>query len=103
MIAPIKKETVIQDIIEAVESGQLVLSDHALLRMQERNIDFTDIEEAIYRSIREEERDSLTDDGFAWKYAIRGSNDFYDKDIRLVVLYLEEPKMLVVTAIDKNS
>ena len=53
MIAPIKKETVIQDIIEAVESGQLVLSDHALVRMRERNIDFSDIEEAIYRSIRE--------------------------------------------------
>ncbi len=103
MIAPIKKETVIQDIIEAVEGGQLVLSDHALVRMQERNIDFSDIEEAIYRSIREEDRDSLTDDGLAWKYAIRGLNDFYDKDIRLVVLYLEEPKMLVVTAIDKNS
>ncbi len=100
---PIKSESVIQDMIAAIESGQLIISDHAATRMKERNIDFSDVEEAAYRAIREDMKDSQTKDGLAWKYALRGFNDDGDKDIRLVVLYLEKPKMLLVTAIDKNE
>lgn len=100
---PIKSESVIQDVIEAVESGQLIISDHAATRMKERNIDFSDVEEAVYRATRDEVKDSLTKDGLAWKYVLRGFNDDGNKNIRLIVLYLEKPKMLVVTAIDKNE
>lgn len=100
---PIKSESVIQDMIAAIESGLLIISDHAATRMKERNIDFSDVEEAAYRAIREDMKDSQTKDGLAWKYALRGFNDDGDKDIRLVVLYLEKPKMLLVTAIDKNE
>lgn len=103
MDQPKKEETVIQDVIAAVGSGQLILSIHASARMKERNIDFSDIEEAVYNSVREEDKDSPTDDGLAWKYVIRGKNDDGDKDLRLIVLYLDKPKMLVVTAIDKNE
>ena len=100
---PIKSESVIQDVIEAVESGQLIISDHAATRMKERNIDFSDVEEAVYRATRDEVKDSQTNDGLAWKYALRGFNDDGNKDIRLIVLYLQKPKMLLVTAIDKNE
>lgn len=55
----------------------------------------------IYRANREVDKDRLTDDGKEWKYAIRGLNDNGDKDIRIVVVYIE-PKILIVTAIDKN-
>ena len=95
MRVPIKSVSIIQDVIEAVESGQFIISDHAAIRMKERNIDFSDVEEAVYRATREEVKDSPTNDGLAWKYALRG--------FRLVVLYLEKPKMLLVTAIDKNE
>lgn len=71
--------------------------------MRERNIDFSDVEEAIYRAQREEVKDVVTNDGLAWRYALRGSNDNGNKDIRLVVIYLERPKMLLITAIDKNE
>jgi hypothetical protein len=54
MIAPIKKETVIQDIIEAVEGGQFVLSDHALVRMQESNIYFSDLMMGLHGSMQSE-------------------------------------------------
>jgi hypothetical protein len=100
---PIKSESVILDVIKAVESGKFIISEHAATRMKERNINFSDVEEAVYRLTREEVKDSLTNDGLAWKYALRGSNDDGNKDIRLVVLYLEKPKMLLVTAIDKND
>ena len=66
---PIKSVSVIQDVIEAVESGQLIISDHAATRMKERNIDFSDVEEAVYHATRDEVKDSQTNDGLAWKYA----------------------------------
>ena len=100
---PIKKGSVNQDMIVAIESGQLIISEHAAIRMRKRDIVFSDVEEATYSAIREELKDSLTSDGLAWKYALRGFNDNGDKDIRLMVLYLEIPKMLLVTAIDKNE
>ncbi len=93
---PIKSESVIQDLILALELGTLMISNHAGLRMKERNIDFSDVEEAIFEARREEFKDELTLDGKAWKYAISG------RGIRLVVLYLEKPKMLLVTIIDKD-
>ena len=100
---PIKKETVIQDVITAVEKGHLIPSSHASLRMDERDIQFSDIEEAVYNAIREDFKDGLTDDGLDWKYVIRGTNSNGDKDIRMVVVYLKDPKMLLITVIDKNN
>ena len=70
---------------------------------KERDIQFSDIEEAVYNAIREDSKDELTDDGTDWKYVIRGNNDNGDKDIRLVVVYLKDPKMLLITVIDKNN
>ena len=103
MDEPKKKETVIQDVIAAVEKGHLIPSSHASERMSERDIQFSDIEEAVYNAIREDSKDELTDDGTDWKYVIRGNNDNGDKDIRLVVVYLKDPKMLLITVIDKNN
>lgn len=100
-IKPIQRGNVIQDVISASETGRLIPSYHALEQMSARNITFSDIEEMIYRASREVDKDRLTDDGKEWKYAIRGLNDNGDKDIRIVVVYIE-PKILIVTAIDKN-
>lgn len=95
-----KSKTLLVDLINALECGQFVISLHALSRMRERNIDFSDIEEVIFRAIREENKDSLSLDGEKWKYAVRGKNDRENKELRLVVMYLDKPKMLLVTAID---
>lgn len=103
MSQPIKKESVLLDVIKATEVGQLIPSEHAQKQMKARDIDFSDIEEAVYKAQREDHKDQLTDDKQEWKYAIRGLNDKGDKDIRIVVVYLESPKMLIITAIDKNK
>ena len=99
---PSKKEHVIQDVINAHERGHLIPSKHALEQMKARGISLLDIEEMIFKASREEDKDQLTDDGKFWKYAIRGPNENGDKDIRIIVLYID-PKMLIVTAIDKNK
>ena len=103
MSDPIKEEGVLQDVLNAVEKGFLIPSAHALEQMKDRDIDFSDIEEMVYRASREEFKDQKANDGRSWKYAIRGTNDNGDKDIRLVVKYIEKPKMLIITAIDKNK
>ncbi len=100
---PNKKETVLQDVIAAIDAGALIPSKHALEQMADRDIDMSDIEEAAYQAYREEFKDSLNNDGSDWKYAIRGENKNGDKDIRIIVAYLDDPKMLIITAIDKNK
>lgn len=103
MTQPKKEENVLVDVIKAVVAGKLTPSMHALEQMKARDIDFSDIEEAIFQAKREEFKDEVTDDKKAWKYAIRGKNENGDKDIRIIVVYLESPGMLIVTAIDKNK
>jgi hypothetical protein len=97
-----KRPDVIQDVIKALESGNLIPSVHALVKMKIRDIQFSDIEEALYSAKREEEKDSLSKDGTSWKYALRGENDTGDKDLRIIVAFAD-PKTIIVTAIDKNK
>jgi hypothetical protein len=97
-----KRPDVIQDVIKALESGNLIPSVHALEKMKTRDIQFSDIEEAIYSAQREEEKDSLSIDGSSWKYALRGENTDGDKDLRIIVA-IADPKTIIVTAIDKNK
>ncbi|MFM6927223.1 MAG: DUF4258 domain-containing protein [Bdellovibrio sp.] len=97
-----KRPNVIQDVIAALESGQLIPSTHAQQQMEKRDIQMSDIEEAIYSAYREESKDSLTDDGKSWKYSLRGKNENGDKDIRIIIAFAD-PKTIIVTAIDKNK
>ena len=97
-----KRQNVIQAGIAALESGQLIPSTHAQQQMEKRDIQMSDIEEAIYSAHREESKDSLTDDGKSWKYSLRGKNENGDKDLRIIVAFAD-PKTIIVTAIDKNK
>lgn len=97
-----KRPNVIKDVIVALESGQLIPSTHAQQQMEKRDIQISDIEEAIYSAHREEGKDSVTDDGKSWKYSLRGKNENGDKDLRIIVVFID-PKAIIVTAIDKNK
>lgn len=97
-----KRPNVIQDAIAALESGHLIPSVHAQQQMEKRDIQMSDIEEAIFSAYREESKDSLTNDGKSWKYAIRGKNDNGNKDLRIIIVFAD-PKTIIVTAIDKNK
>lgn len=97
-----KRPNVVQDVIEALESGNLIPSFHALEQMEKRDIQFSDIEEAIYKAHREESKDSLSKNGRNWKYSLRGKNKNDDKDLRIIVVF-DDPDAIIVTAIDKNK
>lgn len=96
-----KRSNVIPAVIAAFEKGLLIPSFHATEQMQIRDVQFSDIEEMIYRSQREEHKDALRKDGKDWKYAIRGSNANGEKDIRLIVIF-NDPEAVIITVIDKN-
>lgn len=99
---PSKRENIVLGVIKALEDGHLRYSFHAQEQMAKRDILVSDIEEALYRSKREENKDSLTNDKTAWKYSLRGTNDSGDKDLRIIIVF-DDPNALVVTAIDKNK
>ena len=100
-----KEDNIIQRVLEALESGNLLLSFHAMEQMSAREIKFSDVSEAIYRCERQEHKDVYQESAktkkWGWRFAIRGLNDLEDKDIRIIIV-LEDPKIVVVTVIDLN-
>lgn len=103
MMAVGKEENVIYKVLQALESGQLLLSFHAMEQMNAREVKFSDVSEAIYRCIREEYKDVYHQNPYnmkrSWRYAIRGRNDSGEKDLRVIVA-LENPKSVIITVID---
>ena len=102
MTPPNKKDDILLQVIKALESGNLRPTFHAQVRMKERNILFTDMEEAIYNASREDHKDEFDSKTEEWKYALRGLNNDGAKDIRVVVVF-KDPATLVLTVIDLNK
>ncbi|MEQ1663819.1 MAG: DUF4258 domain-containing protein [Bdellovibrionales bacterium] len=98
----IKCENVIAEVIKALEEGNLIPTTHAQKQMKDRDIQLSDLEEALYRCSREEFNDRLTSDGNVWKYSLRGKNNTGLKDLRIIIIF-KDTKVLVVTAIDKTK
>lgn len=100
-----KKEDIFKIILEALESGNLTLSFHAMEQMQARKVVFSDVKEALYQGQREEQKDDYRQNPktkkWSWRYAIRGENESGEKDLRVIVA-IEDPKTIVVTVIDLN-
>ena len=100
-----KKENISQTILEALESGNLVFSLHAMEQLEAREVVFSDVKEALYQAQREELKDDYRQNPkskkWSWRYAIRGLNESGEKDLRIVIA-IEDPKTIVVTVIDLN-
>jgi len=100
-----KIENILQTVLEALESGNLILSFHATEQMEAREVTFSDVKEALYQGQREEQKDdcrqNLKSKKWSWRYALRGLNDSGEKDLRIIVA-IENPKAIVVTVIDLN-
>ncbi len=98
-----KEDNILQIVLEALESGNLLLSFHAMEQMSAREIKFSDISEALYRCERQEYKDVYLENPITkkwnWRFAIRGLNDNGDKDLRIIVV-LQNPKTVIVTVID---
>lgn len=100
-----KEENVLVRVLEAVESGNIILSFHAMEQMEAREVTFFDVKEALYQGQREEQKDDYRQNPkskkWSWRYSIRGLADNDEKDLRIVVA-LADPKTIVVTVIDLN-
>ncbi|MEY4616374.1 MAG: hypothetical protein RJB66_1334 [Pseudomonadota bacterium] len=97
-----KRPNVLEEVRRATLIGRLIPSPHAQQQMAKRDIQMSDIEEAISRAKLEKKKDSLTDDKKEWKYALRGKNNEGDKDLRIIIMF-DDPSAIIVTAIDKNK
>ena len=103
MMMTSKEDNILQIVLEALESGNLLLSFHAMEQMSAREIKFSDISEALYRCERQEYKDVYLENPktkkWNWRFAIRGLTDSGDKDLRIIVV-LHNPKTVIVTVID---
>jgi hypothetical protein len=86
----------------ALSEGKLVLSFHALEKMEQRKITYNDIKQVILFGKREVAKDDLrsSEQGIklSWRYAIRGLSFDNDVEMRLI-LAIETEKVVVVTVI----
>ena len=101
-MVPEQRSNIIEELIKAHFGGHLIPTYHAQLRMVERNITLSDIEEAILNSQRETAKDKLTDDGADWIYHVRGKTNDGEKDIR-IAFFFDDPRAIIVTVIDLEA
>lgn len=78
-----KEENVLQKVLLALESGQLLLSFHA---MEHKDV----------------QHQNSSTKSWSWRYAIRGRNDSGEKDLRIIVV-IENPKTVIITVIDLDK
>ncbi len=97
---PDKISNILELVQHASRLGNLIPGDHAQAQMRLRNIDFSDIEEAIDKGYWEKRKDEFNKQKKVWKYAIRGLNKNRDKDLRIIIEY-ENPATIIITVIDK--
>lgn len=93
------------DIIEltkaATDNGQVKYSSHANDRMRERAIVKPEIESILRSGHHESRRDQYREEFQAWDYAIMGKT-IDGRKLRVVVA-IEKPNVLIVTAIDLDK
>jgi DNA-directed RNA polymerase subunit F len=80
-----------------LETGHFRLSEHALERMEEREITLPEIRWVLTNGYREKRRDTFSVEHQAWDYAVRGRT-VDRKELRVVVSF--DGNMVVITVID---
>ena len=101
MKRPSKLKDILAVVRAAVESGQLVYSDHANSRMSVREIIKPEIEHVLKSGFHEAIKDQFSSAFEAWDYAIRGKT--VDGRALRIVVAMVQPRVLVVTAIDLDK
>jgi len=79
---------------ECLDSGRYRLSDHAIERKNERQIDLLDAIHVLRTGYVEKEKDQFDPIFNTWKYAIRGKT-LEDIDIRIILAFHEEEILFI--------
>lgn len=84
---------------ECIRSGKYVVTKHTLDRCKERNISFLEIIDVLNKGKHEKSKDKFNEIFHAWDYSIRGKT-VEDRELRIIVSFDRETKLLLITAID---
>jgi len=92
---PPQIENLFQVIRECIEQGKYILTEHAVQRVNERDISLNDAEYVLKNGYHEKNKTSFDDAFRTWKYAIRGKT-VEDLDIRIILAF-DKADMIVIT------
>lgn len=92
---PAQIDNLFQKIQECIENGKYILSEHAIIRMKERDIDLTDTLYLFKYGYHEKKKTSFDDIFQTWKYAIRGKT-IDELDVRIIISF-DKNDMIVIS------
>lgn len=93
---PMKEENLLQKIKKYIDSGNYIITKHAVKRRDERSVLGVDIMYVLQNGFHEEDKTSFSTKYQAWNYAIRGKT-VDGIDLRVIVGFMD--KMVVITVI----
>lgn len=91
-----KLENVLETIKECIEKDRYTLTTHALIRQQERKINFAEVIHVLKTGYEEKKKTCFDGDNNIWKYAIRGKTKIDKLDVRVIVTF-DENGILIIT------
>lgn len=98
MSLPDKISDLMKKLKQAVLKGQLNYSQHAVMRMRERDIVRLEVEYVLKNGFHEKRKDLINEAFGSWDYAVRGKT-LDGRRLRIIVAF-ERPHFLVITTID---
>ena len=97
MSAPLKGKKLKLEIQAHLEAGAFRFDDHALMRMEERNVIVREIVQVLRNGFNDESQNELDSKYLTWSYAIYGStND--GRKLKVVVTFVA-PNMLIISVV----
>lgn len=89
-------EDVLAIVQNALKNGELKYSDHALERMEKRDIKVFEVEQVVKYGTREQRLDEFDKKGNYWRYVIRNKN-VDERDLAISVDIEDAPTTVIVT------
>lgn len=93
---PQKFENVLVMIKECLESGNYILTKHAIARQEERVINLAETLHVLKTGYEEKSKTCFDEKQNTWKYAIRGKTIIEERDVRIIIAF-DEKGMLIIT------
>ena len=100
MKKPPKISNLIDRIRSELENGNERYVDHALERLQQRQVTRQEVRQVLRAGFHEKRKDTFKEEYGSWSYSVRGKT--VDKRTLRVVVSLEE-NLLVITVIDLDK
>lgn len=99
---PSKNPDILSIARNAVADGSYTPVDHAKVRLNEREVTISELEQVINTGFREPKKDEFKKEHNSWNYAIRGKT--VDKrSLRIAVSLDAQTDVLIITVIDLDK